>query len=110
MIVNDFVLVVWLKLQEGPNIGPNREGMLVGPILHVSCSHNIELLEPAKISIPLTLFEGKRELSAQSSGQWRILHYSSEKSQEWTEITDQLKMPPVVIDGILTLKVKHFSW
>ena len=82
--------------------------MLAGPILHISCSHNVKLLEPAKIKVPLTLFEGKRELTDLASGQWRLLHYSREKPQEWTESTDQLEMPPVLTDGILTFQVKHF--
>ena len=83
--------------------------MLAGPILHISCSHNVELSEPAKIRIPLTLFEGKRELTDLASGQWRILHCSKEKSQEWTENTDQLEMPPILTDGIVTFQVRHFS-
>ena len=82
--------------------------MLVGPVLHISCSHGVELLEPAKIKVPLALFEGARELAELSSGQWRILHYSREKSEEWAESTDQLAMPPVLKDGIVTFHVKHF--
>ena len=84
--------------------------MLVGPVLHISSSHNVELLEPAKVTIPLTFFEGNKELMNLHSGEWRILHYSREKSQHWTESTDQLVMPPVLTDGIVTFQVKHFSW
>ncbi len=83
--------------------------MLVGPILHISCSHNVELLEPAKIKVPLALFEGKKELADLSSGQWRLLHYSREKSQDWTESTEQMEIPPVLTDEIVTFQVKHFS-
>jgi len=36
------------------------------------------------------------------------LHYSKEKLQEWTESTDQLVMPPVLANGIVTFQVKHF--
>ena len=82
--------------------------MLAGPILHISCSHNVELLKPAKIRIPLTLFEGKKELADLPSGQWRLLHHSKENSQEWAESTDQLEMLPVLTDGIVTFQVKHF--
>jgi len=82
--------------------------MLVGPVLHISSSHNVELLEPAKITIPLTFFQGRVDLANLSCGQWRILHYSREKSQQWTESTDQLVMTPVLVDGIVTFQVKHF--
>ena len=82
--------------------------MLVGPVLHISCSHNVELLEPATITIPLTFFRGRRELAHLLSSQWRILHCSREKSEEWTESTDQLVMPPVLTDGIVTFQVTHF--
>lgn len=84
--------------------------MLVGPVLHISSLHNIQLLEPAKIKIPLTFFEGKREMINPLTGEWKILHYSKAKSQEWTESTDQLVMPPVLADGIVTFHVNHFSW
>lgn len=84
--------------------------MLVGPVLHISSSHSVELLEPAKIKIPLAFFEGKRELVDLRSGEWRILHYSREKSQEWTESTDRLDKQPDLTDGIVTFQVKHFSW
>ena len=82
--------------------------MLAGPILHISCSHNVELLKPAKIKVPLTLFKGKRDMADLSSGQWKMLHYSKEKSKGWVETTDQLEMPPVLTDGIVTFQVKHF--
>ena len=84
--------------------------MLVGPVLHISSSHSVKLLEPAKITIPLSFFEGKREVVDLPSGEWRILHHSREKSQEWTESMDQLVMPPVLTDGIVTFQVEHFSW
>ena len=82
--------------------------MLVGPVLHISSSDNVELLEPAKITIPLTFFQGKRELEEPLSGEWKILHNSREKSQEWTESTVRLVMRPVLAGGIVTFQVKHF--
>ena len=82
--------------------------MLIGPVLHISSSHNVELLKPAKITIPLEFFQGRGNLANVLCGQWRILHYSREKSQEWTESNDQLVMPPVLADGIVTFQVKHF--
>ena len=96
------------KVQELPSIGPNGDGMLVGPVLHILSSDNVELLEPAKITIPLDFFQGKRELENLLSGEWKMLHNSREKSQEWTESTVKLVMPPVHTDGIMTFQVKHF--
>ena len=81
--------------------------MLVGPVLHILSSHNFELLEPAKITIPLTFFRSRGDSANLLSGQWRIL--SREKSQEWTESADQLLMPPVLANEIVTFQVKHFS-
>lgn len=96
------------KVQELPSIVHNGHGMLVGPILHISSSDNVELLEPAKITIPLDFFQGNRELENVLSGEWKILHNSREKSQEWTESTVKLVMPPVHTDGVMTFQVKHF--
>ena len=82
--------------------------MLIGPVLHISSSHNFELLKPAKITIPLRFFQGRGHLANLLCGQWRILHCSRGKSQEWTESKDQLVMAPVLADEIVTFKVKHF--
>ncbi|PFX16329.1 hypothetical protein AWC38_SpisGene19409 [Stylophora pistillata] len=96
----DFCLT--LKIQEPPSTDHKREEVLVGPILHVLCSHEVKLSEPAKINLPLEFFEGKRELV--HSGQWRIFHFQ----QEWADITDQLEMSVSLSDGIVTFKVKAF--
>ena len=77
---------------------------MLGPVLHISCSHGITLLEPAKINLPLALFKGDRELLDMHSGQWRIFHFQ----QEWTDITDRLEMSVAITDGIVTFKVKTF--
>ena len=82
--------------------------MLVGPVIHISSSHNVELLEPAKITIPLTFFQGERRLEDLLSGEWKILHNSREKSHEWIDSTDLLVMTPVFADGIVTFQVKQF--
>ena len=96
-------------MQEAPTIDHNVEGMLVGPILHISFSNNVELSVPAKISLPLSLTDGKIELAELHSGQVKILHFNSrEESQEWTDITDHLDMPVVLRDGIVTFQVKTF--
>ena len=41
------------------------------------------------------------------AGQLKMLHFdSSEKSQEWTDITVDLDMPVVQKDGMVTFQVK----
>ena len=39
-------------------------------------------------------------------GQLRIKCFSSEKSQEWTNITDNLDIPVVLKDGMVTFQIK----
>ena len=96
-------------MQEAPTIDHDVEGMFVGPILHISCSNNVKLSAPAKISLPLALTDGEIEPAELHSGQVKILHFNSrEESQEWTDITDHLDMPVVLRDGIVTFQVKTF--
>ena len=41
------------------------------------------------------------------AGQLKILHFnSSEKSKEWTNITDNLDIPVVPKDGMVTFQIK----
>ena len=62
----------------------------------------MKLSEPAKINVPLTLSDGDIEPVDLRVGQLKILHlYSSEKSQEWTDITDDLDMPVVLKSACL---------
>ena len=52
----------------------------------------------------MTLSIGPVDLYA---GQLKILHFnSSEKSQEWTNITDNLDIPVVLKDGMVTFQIK----
>ena len=48
-------------MQEAPTIDHDADGMFVGPILHISCSHDVKLSVPAKISLPLALIDGEIE-------------------------------------------------
>ena len=64
----------------------------------------MKLSEPAKIRVPLTLSDGGIEPMDLYTGQLKILHSnSSKKSQEWTDITDDLDVPVVLKDGTVTL-------
>ena len=97
-------------MQEAPTIDHDVGGMFVGPILHISCSHDVKLSVPAKISLPLTLTDGEIEPAELHSGQVKILHFNSrEESQEWTDITDHLDMPVALRNGIVTFQVKTFG-
>ena len=52
----------------------------------------------------MTLSIGPVDLYA---GQLKILHFnSSEKSQEWTNITDNLDISVVLKDGMVTFQIK----
>ena len=81
----------------------------MSPILNISRSHDVKLSEPAKIRVPLTLSDGGIEPMDQYAGQLKIQHFnSSEKSQESTDITDDLDMPAVLKDRKVTFEVKNF--
>ena len=81
----------------------------MSPILNISCSHDVKLSEPAKTRVPLTLSDGGIEPMDLNAGQLKILHFnSSEKSQEWTDITDDLDVLAVLKDRKVTLEVKNF--
>ena len=94
-----------LEDQEAPSIDQTVEALILSPILNISCSHDVKLSEPAKTRVPLTLSDGGIEPMDLNAGQLKILHFnSSEKSQEWTDITDDLDMLAVLKDR----KVKNF--
>ena len=81
----------------------------MSPILNISCSHDVKLSEPAKIRVPLTLSDGGIEPMHLYARQLKIMHFnSSEKSQESTDITDDLDMPAVLNDRKVTFQFKNF--
>ena len=105
-----------LEDQEAPSIDQTVEALILSPILNISCSHDVQLSEPAKIRVPLTLSDGGIEPMDQYAGQLKIRHFnSSEKSQESTDITDDLDMPAVLKDRKVTFEEKisarnNFVW
>ena len=50
-----------LEDQEALSIDHTVEALILGPIINFSCSHDVKLSEPAKISVPLTLSDGDIE-------------------------------------------------
>ena len=84
--------------------------VFVGPILHISCSQEVELKEPASIRIPIALQQDRARLQNLPSTHIRIFYRSTvDKSQEWAEITKQLKAPAKLENGVVTFQVNHFS-
>ena len=86
-------------------------GILCGPVIHISSSQNIVHKEPVTIKVPLTLRESKHDFSELSNEVIRISHLDSEGkpwSTSWTDITGQLEGPISVKDRNVEFKVKHF--
>ena len=97
-------------MQEFPSSELKGDGVVVGPVLDISCSQKIACVEPVTIKIPLTLREGKRELARLFLGRVRILRSDSgDELHTWKDITEQLEEPAVIAGGIVAFKVKHFS-
>lgn len=97
-------------MQQVPRNDSEERKVFVGPILHISSSREVELTEPASISIPISLEQNRIQLQNLSSTHARIFYCDTkEKSQEWVEITRQLKTPPKLENGVVTFQVNHFS-
>lgn len=100
----------FIQVQEVPRNYSEERKVFVGPILHISSSQEVELTEPASISIPIPLEQDQIQLQNLSSTHARIFYCDTkEKSQEWVEITRQLKTPAKLEKGVVTFHVNHFS-
>lgn len=111
-------LLLWryFEVQEIPRQWYEDGGVIVGPVLHITCSPEIQLLDPATITIPISL-QDKNEFTELSSGNVRVLVNSYEEdenetsqSADWEEITSQLPRPADLTNGVVTFQVTHFSW
>ena len=60
-----------LEDQEAPSIDQTVEALILSPILNISCSHDVQLSEPAKIRVPLTLNDGGIEPRTCMLVSWR---------------------------------------
>ncbi|KAJ7363162.1 hypothetical protein OS493_011440 [Desmophyllum pertusum] len=99
-----------MKVQEVPNDDYEEQRVFLGPILHISCSLDVELQEPAFIRIPITLQQDQTKLPELSPSHISIFYCSTkDKSQEWVEITKQLETPAQIENGVVTFQVNHFS-
>ena len=100
-----------LKVQEVPCSNAKlKEPLVVGPILHISSSEPVQLLAPARLTIPVTLREDIPKCLDYSATDVRIFCRTSEEDErEWNEVTEQLENIAVLENGTVTFTVNHFS-
>ena len=96
------------QLQEVP-CDQVQEVVFPGPILHISCSHEVKLLHPARITIPLTLRDDRGWPHVSSDHNTISVLTADSDSAEWTDITEDLNGPVDVKNGIVAFEVNHFS-
>ena len=93
-------------MQEVPCDQVKEEAVFAGPILHISCSDEVKLLHPARITIPLA----RRGWPYVPSYHKTILILTAGSgSAEWADITENLNDPVDVKNGIVAFEVSHFS-
>ena len=85
------------------------ESVFVGPILHVSCSQEVKLLHPAKITIPLALRDDRGWPYVPSDHKIISVLTAGSESSVWADITEDLNVPVDVQNGIVAFEVNHFS-
>jgi len=85
------------------------ENVFVGPILHVSCSQEVKLLHPAKITIPLALRHDRGWPYVLSDYKMISVLTAGSESAVWADITEDLNVPVDVQNGIVAFEVSHFS-
>lgn len=98
------------QVQEVPNDDYEETRAFVGPILHISCPVDVELKKPASIRIPVASEQDLQKLRSLSISNVRICYRSTQdSSQEWVDITEELRPPPKLENGTVTFQVNHFS-
>lgn len=85
------------------------ESVFVGPILHVSCSQEVKLLHPAKITIPLALRDDGGWPYVPSDHKIISVLTAGSESSVWADITEDLNVPVDIQNGIVAFEVSHFS-
>ena len=99
-----------LKVQEVPcSNAILKERLVAGPILQISPSEQVQLLAPARLTIPVTLRVDITKCPNYSATDVRIFCRTSEDDErEWNEVTEQLENIAVLENGIVTFTVNHF--
>jgi len=99
-----------MKVQEVPNYNYEEKRAFAGPILHISCPVELKLKEPASIGIPVASEQDLQKLQNLSISSVRICYRSLEdSSQEWVDITKDLRPPAKLENGTVTFQVTHFA-
>ena len=97
-------------MQQVPNDGFEERKVFVSPVLHISCTIELDFKEPASIRIPITLEQDQMKLLDLSNCHIRIFYQSKKRttSQEWVEITSELETPAKLENGVVSFQVNHF--
>ena len=101
--------LIFLQLQEVPCDQVKEESVFAGPILHISCSEEVKLLHPARITIPLALRDDRGWQHVPSDHRKILILTAGSESAEWADITEDLNDPVDVKNGIVAFEVNHFS-
>ena len=101
--------LIFLQLQEVPYDQVKEEPVFAGPILHISCSNEVKLLHPARITIPLALRDDRGWPHVPSDHRKILILTAGSESAEWADITEDLNDPVDVKNGIVAFEVNHFS-
>ena len=80
---------------------------LEGPIIHIFCSEEVTLTQPATITIPFTLREESEDvyLRYEELREVRFFH-AKDESSAWAELHPK---DFKVENGVVTFQVSHFS-
>lgn len=98
-----------LKVQEIPEEWLEESGVLAGPVLHITCSSAIQLLEPAEITLPMSLSANEEQYVDFSTRDIVVSANSDDGTTGWKDITKELPRPPELNDRVVTFQVRHFT-
>lgn len=95
------------QVQEIPRQWYDDSRIIIGPILHITCSPRIKLQEPATITVPISL--NGNEIVSTEYENVKVLVKNDDETSDWEEITDQLPRPADFTNGVVTFQAKHFT-
>ena len=110
----DYIIIIYIcgyifKVQEISRHWLLDSEEFAGPVLHVTCSHSIQLLKPATITLPLTMKGDDNLSSSLSCIDVQVFENRDDGLSGWNEITKQLPGPAVLKNGVVTFQVTHFT-
>lgn len=99
-----------IQVQEVLNDDYEEKRAFTGPILHISCPMEVKLREPALVRLPVASKQDLQKLQSLSISNVRIYYQSKrDSSQEWVDITGDLRPPAKLEKGTVIFQVNHFS-